>query len=720
MNTNTTNTALRYGVYALLAITLIVPLVVTNSLFFPFITGKAFVFRIAVELAFALWLVLAFRDPSARPKRNLLFYTVSAFTLIALVADLAGFNPIRSLWSNFERMEGWVTIVHLWAYFVVLSSVFKYKQHWKHFFNVSFAVSTVVSIIGLYQFFGLAAIHQSADRLDATLGNSEYLAVYMLFHVFLALYMGISSLVVNFKKDSLFSRGWGWTYIAIAALYSFILFGTQTRGTTIALGAGLFLAALIYAIFAKDDDAFDRIGRRVSIAVLILIVATVGIFYSVRKSNFVQSHAMLQRLANISLDNARIKYIWPIALKGFEEKPLLGWGQENFNYVFNNHYNPAAWGQEQWFDRAHNVFIDWAIAGGIVGFLGYLALYLSGIYIVWKTNIPVREKAILTGLLVGYGIHNIFVFDNLASYMMFFITLSYLAFEQETTERKHIGGEVMVNDEVTSWIIAPIIVIALGGIFYFIDYRPIISNQALIVALGQCQANPAARPQASFFDDALKINAYVGNQEIREQLYSCAEGVIHASSVPNTEKLKFVESIKKSADDQIAATPADLRGYLFTGTFFNDIGNWAAAKPYLDNAYRLSPTKQSVIFQLATNDVNMDKVDEGLALFKKAYDLAPDYDVAELAYARALIFAKKYDDAVVFFKQILAKKPSDMQSRVSLVVAYLGLKQDDKAIAELQKVIDINPEYKDEVTKYINQIKDGKNPFEQLSKGTVK
>ncbi len=713
MNTNTTNTALRYGIYALLAITLLVPLIVTNSLFFPFITGKAFVFRIAVELAFALWLVLAFRDPSARPKKTLLLYTVSAFTLIAFIADLAGFNPIRSMWSNFERMEGWVTIIHLWAYFVVLSSVFKHKSHWNHFFNVSFAVATVVSIIGIYQFFGFAAIHQSADRLDATLGNSEYLAVYMLIHVFLALYRGVASLVVNFKKDSIFSRGWGWAYIALAVLYSFILFGTQTRGTTLALGAGLFIAAAIYAICAKDDERFDYIGRRVSIGILIAIILVVGGFYSIRKSHFVQSHATLQRLANISLDNARIKYIWPVALKGFEQKPLLGWGQENFNYVFNNNYNPEAWGQEQWFDRAHNVFIDWAIAGGIVGFLGYLALFLSGIYIVWKTTIPVREKSVLTGLLIAYGIHNMFVFDNLASYMMFFITLSYLAFEQETTERKHIGGDGVINPEITTWVVAPIIVLALGGVFYFIDYRPIHSNQTLMVALAQCQSSPAAHPQADLFNNAIAVNAYVGNQEIREQLYSCAEGVMGLSSVPNTEKAKFAQAVKKASDDQIAATPADLRGYLFAGTFFNNLGNWAIAKTYLDTAYKLSPTKQSVLFQVATNDVNIGQLDEGVAVFKKAYELAPDYSTAQLAYARALIFAKKYDDAVAFFNQILATNPGDMQSRVSLVVSYLGLKQNDKAIAELQKIIQINPDYKDEVTKYIAEIKDGKNPFEQ-------
>jgi O-antigen ligase len=60
--------------------------------------------------------------------------------------------------------------------------------------------------------------------------------------------------------------------------------------------------------------------------------------------------------------------------QGFKEKPVFGWGQENFNYVFNKYYNPAMFDQEQWFDRAHNEFLDWLIAGGLPAFFLYISL----------------------------------------------------------------------------------------------------------------------------------------------------------------------------------------------------------------------------------------------------------------------------------------------------------------------------------------------------------
>ena len=59
--------------------------------------------------------------------------------------------------------------------------------------------------------------------------------------------------------------------------------------------------------------------------------------------------------------------IWGMAIEGFKENPLLGWGQDNFNLVFNKYYDSRLYDQEPFFDRAHNVFLDWLIAGGIVG-----------------------------------------------------------------------------------------------------------------------------------------------------------------------------------------------------------------------------------------------------------------------------------------------------------------------------------------------------------------
>src|SRR4051812_34117375 len=106
------------------------PLFVSSSFFFPFITTKAFVWRIAVEVVLAAWLLLAYLDPTYRPKRTPILTALIAFLVVIGLADAFGASPLKSFWSNFERMEGYVTILHLGAFFLVLGSFFK-EREWR-------------------------------------------------------------------------------------------------------------------------------------------------------------------------------------------------------------------------------------------------------------------------------------------------------------------------------------------------------------------------------------------------------------------------------------------------------------------------------------------------------------------------------------------------------------------------------------------------------------
>ncbi len=719
MNSNKTlATVLRYSVYILLGLTLFVPLIVANSMFFPFITGKAYVFRILVEAAFAVWVVLALFDKNARPKISPMLIGVTLFTIMALIADLAGMNPIRSLWSNFERSEGWITIIHLWAYFVVMISVLRNRIHWHRFFNVSFVSAVIVGIWGVMQFFHHAADHGDGSRLDASLGNAEYLAVYMLINAFLALYM---SVVAWARRQAR-----GWFYLALFVFFGLIVFGTQTRGTILALGGALFLIAALVAlikdrtIIPERQSAHDVMRVIAGSLVALIVVVSVG-FYFVRSTHFVQSHATLQRMASISLDNPRIEYIWPMAWQGFKEKPILGWGQENFNYVFNDFYNPKMWAQEQWFDRAHNVFIDWAIAGGVFGFGFYVALYVLALMAIWKSRFSVMERSVLTGLVVGYAIHNMFVFDNLASYIMFFITIGFLhaASSESDTPGKlanwsaKIAGAV-INPEITEWIVAPIVVLLLAGGIYFYNYRPIEANYDLIGGLTNCSyigQTGAPTPDVSYFTKALAVNTYVANQEVREQLESCAGQVIAAQSIDSDTKLAFYQATVGAIAAQAKSTPQDLRGFLFGASFLDGIGAFSAATPYAQRAYQLSPVKQSVLFELASNEMSEGSSTEALVLLKKAYDEDPTYTQAKQSYARGLYLNGQYPEAIELSKEIIAADPTNVQNIITLAVIYMAEKDSADAITELNIVASSSPNYVAPVEAAIKQIKAGKNPF---------
>ena len=103
--------------------------------------------------------------------------------------------------------------------------------------------------------------------------------------------------------------------------------------------------------------------------------------------------------------------------RGFAARPVTGWGQEGFNYVFNTYYNPAMYTQEPWFDRAHNVFFDWLIAGGFPALLLFLALLISAVVALYRGSASRAERIVLIGALAAYAFQGLFVFDNLFTYI---------------------------------------------------------------------------------------------------------------------------------------------------------------------------------------------------------------------------------------------------------------------------------------------------------------
>ena len=62
--------ALPVALFSVLGLLLLTPFVVTPGTIFPFVVGKALWSRSLIEIAFALWTVLALTHPGYRPPRS--------------------------------------------------------------------------------------------------------------------------------------------------------------------------------------------------------------------------------------------------------------------------------------------------------------------------------------------------------------------------------------------------------------------------------------------------------------------------------------------------------------------------------------------------------------------------------------------------------------------------------------------------------------------------
>ncbi|MEK7063260.1 MAG: O-antigen ligase family protein [Patescibacteria group bacterium] len=713
---------LRIAVYSLVFILPFIGLIVANGYFFPFITGKNFAFRIIVELAFGLWLILALIQPEFRPRKSVAFILGGLFVLAIGVSTLIAENPVKAFWSNFERMEGYITVLHLALYVTVLTSMLRTEEWWRRFFNVSIGASVLIGLFGVLQLLGAFTINQGGVRVDGTLGNATYLAVYMLIHAFLTL---LALVRWSGGKRSLQAL-----YAGIFVLQVVVIFYTATRGTIVGLVGGLFLAGLIAAVTAGKGRL-----RALGIGLVILVLALTGTFFAIKDTAFVQQHDVLTRIASISLEAGATRFvIWDMALQGFMERPIFGWGQEGFNNIFNKYYTADLYTQEPWFDRAHSVPLDWLVAGGIVGMLLYLSLYAVLVYYLWRpgNTFDTAERAILTGLLAAYACHNLVVFDNLMSYLLFGAVFAYI-----TVRAVPPSGWGQAIPEPAQRLAAPAIIIATLAALYFVNIPAMATAQNLIQGIVPQQEGIAKNVE--YMTEAA-AHSGIGAQEVAEQYLQFAVQ-LRSYNVGTPEQQQQVAGAARDRFLlEIERAPEDARLRVFFGAYLRQFGDYVGAKEQLDKALTLSPEKQSIYFELGTLALQQGDVQGSLTYFKDAYELAPGYEMAAQYYASGLIragqpgvaeqilleryqtvtpldiniaqaylAAKDYPKAITIFR---ARAEKELTSRAYVDLAVVQLDAGDRlgAVASLRQAIVVDPTFKQQGESYIADIEAGRNP----------
>ncbi len=698
---------------------------VSKSMLFPFISGKNFGFRIITEIIFVLWAILAIKDAEYMPKKSWVLYSFMLFIGFLGLANLFGENPNKAFWSNFERMEGFITSIHLFLYFLVLSSVAFVKKTWDQLLGTWIGVSVVMCIFGLVQLAGLAVINQGGARVDGTFGNAIYLAVFLMFTFFFTAFFMVRFLG---GKKSL-----AWFLVPIGVLQFVILYYTATRGALLGLLGGLFTATVIIAIGEKQNKFIKKMAIG-SLAFLFLIV---GGFWAIKDTGFVKESPVLARFSEISLSEIKTQgryFIWPMAIKGIGERPLLGWGQEGFSYIFNTNYNPLMYAHEQWFDRAHNTLLDWLVAGGLLTFIPYMALFVFSLFYLWKHdnfNFSFAEKAVLTGLVAGYFFQSIFVFDNLFSSILLVSVLA-LAHANSQKERMTLPGSLKIPSVQNA--ISLVLICILVTTLYFWNVKPIQAGRNLIKGMSAVQQGNMDS-SLDYFEKVFSSGTFAVS-EAREQFISIA-GRYLSQDVPEDIRVRYASLARQEAERHVKKYPNDARGRVFYGNLLRSMGLNDQALEQYGKALELSPNKQTFLFEIGSSLINKGEYQMAYEVLEQAYELAPDFYQAQVIYLFGALYAgdnakvvellgtinndelifderlvsvladlERFEDLVALFEaRLLTERGAGvLQNFISLSSVYVEMGQYQKAIDLLRGVADKNPEVRTQMEGYIEEI----------------
>ncbi|KPJ71605.1 hypothetical protein AMJ50_01175 [Parcubacteria bacterium DG_74_3] len=580
---------------------LFTPLIISTDYFFPFVGPKSLYFMALVEIIFFAWLFLLIIAPQSRPHLNPVLGSLILFLIVIIISSIFGVDPLYSFWSKFERMAGILMMLHLLAFFLVISSVFDEKE-WRRVLALSLFVGVIVGSIAL-------TTDNPTTRGGATIGNDSFMGTYLIFNLFLALYLIFKD---EFRNYSLFCFG-----IMFIALF---LSGARAAKLSF-LGGSIFF--LILWLTLSHKGKLKKVG--ICLLTLSLLVVIYFGFFAFQSESFVRKQ-IIERMVGETFGGRYI--VWQIAWKGFLERPLLGWGLENFEFAFTTHYDPCfgtpRCGDDVWFDRTHNIIYDTLVTSGVLGMLSYVIIFIAVFYVLWKNyfrgDFDFWIVGIFTILLISYSVQNLTVFDMVSSYMMFFLVLGFIA-----RMRKREVLEIQFRQINFGFLILAFVLICatFGLSFSKFVLGPLKTDRYTILAI---RNEPFSEERLSFYEKAISSSS-VGKYQIIEFL---ADSSVEAVSgeIPSEKVIREFEFLAQELEKSIQQAPLNYRSYLKLGQLYNfyskfDSSKVQDAERVLERAIELSPKNQQGYWHLVQTRVYQGQYGESVSLAEKAVELEP-------------------------------------------------------------------------------------------------
>jgi len=734
---------LRFGVY----LTALVPLIIFKDFISPFHFGKVVVFRSLIEILSVVYLILVLKDCSYLPRRTNIFWAFLFFTLAFSVTTVTSVLVYPSFWGTLERMGGLWSFWHYFLFYIVLISVLTKKEHWLYLLNITIFAGVLSAFYGFGQKTDIEFFVGSGDRarIFGTIGNAALFAGYQLFSVFLSLMMYLSSR--SSQRYKIF-------YLFAFVVTSVAVLMTAVRGSLLGYAAGLIIFTFLWTRHYKS-----RIGRA-SLKTLIGLIIFWGIFSLIfSDSPFVKNSGYLSRVTNLSFTAATVQtrfWAWEAGFKGLIDSPktiLLGWGPENFNIPFSKNFNPKFFrgpGAETLFDRAHNMFIEVLVTMGIVGFLAYLSIFVtlfSSLRKFLKENDLVIYGIGLVSATVAYIIHNSFIFDTSANFIVFFTILGFVSYLSSQNKKEEL--EISPGPIIRS---SPIIGI-LGVFFAFLALALIYKTNILPAKANYATTRAIVRSWAGNFDGSIEKYKEAlsydvpGKYEYRHRLAQYLVGTggpsVKEKTVQDAYKFTITEVEKNIEENQVDYLP-----YLYAARLNIMLGKEDPNSPYNDaaldyslKALNVSPTFIRTYYEVAQAYLNKKDYTKAVEYFQKAADLNPDAGISyaylgaakiengdpvegakdlkraiesanpyyprEVDFQRlinAYLAVNDHEQIAWVFEQLIIISPGNPQHYASLATTYVTLGRIDDAVAMARKAAKIDSSFESDARVFLKSL----------------
>ena len=671
--------------------------------FTPTDWGKSVCFRIILSILLFLfiWQILfkkidlkTIKDKikSIAPAPALLF----AFLGTYLLATIFSINAHFSLWGDPFRNGGFINFA-LYVFLAMLSFLVIRSKDWQKIWDFSIIIGILVSLVAILQQFGVFSSYlvEVESRPMSTMANAILLAIYSLLLVFPTLSFG-------FNAKNLFRKIF---YFASAALFFFIIiFISQTRGAIIGTAFGLLWFLFAYPKKIKPLKIYSAIFLIIAVISMFFLKTYLDSHLDVYKKMPTLISSTLDRTLSIfegpKITEARLS-AWKISLKGLKERPILGWGPENFMVAFDKYYDPSLpvvgpsastdLIMTEWFDRAHNIVLDVSISSGIPSFIIYLFFFVVLIWQLQKAKKRNLDNAVICNgaqaAFIGYLIALFFGFDSVSTYLSAFILIGY-SFHlinsdqfQENSENKGLKSkDYSAGFYKYRWLI---IIPLFAVLFWFVWYCNIkairlttrLNLASIYVDINRCDRALKLANEISQTNSV--IENYIAKKSV-SAFYNCSPKEAYKDSLELPQKM--VEILKKTTQKYPQYTEnwllygdslsilIDKKNKL-TDNIFKSTPETEELKKEVNNAFQkalvLSPNRQILLKELALSNLITADYEKAKNVSQKCLDLNPNYYSCYWLNALANGYQGNLEE-FNHYLEVLKEKKYEMENEVYL------------------------------------------------------
>jgi cytochrome c-type biogenesis protein CcmH/NrfG/O-antigen ligase len=635
----------------------------------PFELPKVMLVRSLIWVLASLFIIEQFlkrRSFSRQSWANPLFGPLGLLALTILVTTATAIDWRLSLWGSYERGQGAITILSYLLLFALAAVQFRRVARARLLITAMAGTAVPLVLISLAQKGGWNPFNLVSDARSpvfATLGRANFLGAYLVILLPLTL-----ALLLTSRK-----RGVRLLWAAVLLGDILVIGLTQARGAILAAFISLLLFALIWW-----DSHLKRKWRMLGWSGLIMLGSSgpLAVLWLGRG----EAGSSAARLA-----------IWQGVVELIRERPFLGYGLDSMSLVFPRVYLPELvyyQGREFFVDRAHNLFLDWALAAGIPGLLAFLFLLGSFLFLSGRSlqkGHTSRKRALLAAIVaavVANSANNLVSFDvtpsAAATWLLMGVGTALAMAPINLTPQREVE-----KDPTQHWMLSAFLVLFFGTAIWHLNARPLIADSFARSAVGQAQngewieANANAAQAVALWP--FEATYYVQLGQTYQQLAS--DEAAQAST--------HLRQAKTALQKARQLRPDDWRLWLSTAQFYTAVDKRSQADDAYRQALSLAPNQATIYIAWAQTFNDPQKA---APLLREAVRLDGSNGQAYIYLGAAELALNRLDIALADYHEAVRLAPDSSHAYAGLANVYWQMDQPQEALLAAQQALVCNPQ----------------------------